>query len=97
MTALRAEVDSAMQEGVEMMTLQAPDSIEVVDEHCVALITQPQRIGAVKRGRPAPVTADKPQVRIPADIILIAVGQAIESAPFGRGWYAGRPNVFRGR
>lgn len=82
MTALRAEVDSAMQEGVEMMTLQAPDSIEVVDEHCVALITQPQRIGAVKRGRPAPVTADKSQVRIPADIILIAVGQAIESAPF---------------
>ena len=82
MTALRAEIDSAMQEGVEMMTLQAPDHIEVEDGHVAALYTQPQFIGPVKRGRPAPQTADKPLVRIPADVVLIAVGQDIESAPF---------------
>lgn len=82
MTALRAEIDSAMQEGIEMMTLQAPDRIEVEGGHVSALYTQPQFIGPVKRGRPAPQTAGKPLVRIPADIVLIAVGQDIESAPF---------------
>lgn len=82
MTALRAEIDSAMQEGVEMMTLQAPDHIEVEDGQAVALYTQPQFIGPVKRGRPAPQKADKPLVRVPADVVLIAVGQDIESAPF---------------
>ena len=82
MTALRAEIDSAMQEGVEMMTLQAPDHIEVEDGRAVALHTQPQFIGPVKRGRPAPQAANKPLVRVPADVVLIAVGQDIESAPF---------------
>ena len=82
MTALRAEIDSAMQEGVEMLTLQAPDHIEVEDGCAVALHTQPQFIGPVKRGRPAPQKADKPPVRVPADVVLIAVGQDIESAPF---------------
>lgn len=82
MTALRAEIDSAMQEGVEMMTLQAPDHIEVENGQAVALYTQPQFIGPVKRGRPAPQKADKPLVRAPADVVLIAVGQDIESAPF---------------
>ena len=82
MTALRAEIDSAMQEGVEMMTLQAPDHIEVEDGRAVALYVQPQFIGPVKRGRPAPQKADKPLVRVLADVVLIAVGQDIESAPF---------------
>ena len=82
MTALRAEIDSAMQEGVEMMTLQAPDHIEVENGQAVALYTQPQFIGPVKRGRPAPQKAGKPPVRVPADVVLIAVGQDIESAPF---------------
>ena len=82
MTALRSEIDSAMQEGVEMMTLQAPDHIEVENGQAVALYTQPQFIGPVKRGRPAPQKADKPLVRVPADVVLIAVGQDIESAPF---------------
>lgn len=82
MTALRAEIDSAMQEGVEMMTLQAPAHIEVENGQAVALYTQPQFIGPVKRGRPAPQKADKPLVRVPADVVLIAVGQDIESAPF---------------
>ena len=84
MTALPAEIESAMQEGVEMMTLQAPDSIEVDESgHCAALITQPQMIGAVKGGRPAPVKANKPKQRVEADIVLIAVGQDIMSLRVG--------------
>ena len=83
MTALPAEIESAIAEGVEMITLQAPAAIEKDEQgRCCALLTNPQMIGPVKRGRPAPVAADKPQMRIPADIILIAVGQNIVSAPF---------------
>ena len=83
MTALAAEIESAMQEGIEMMCLQAPVRIEADAEgNATALICQPQYISAVKRGRPAPAKANKPEVRLDADIVLIAVGQAIESAPF---------------
>ena len=83
MTALAEEVDSAVAEGVEVDMLRSPVSIEVDGNgHCTALITQPQMIGPEKGRRPAPLAADKPTVRIPADIILIAVGQAIQSKPF---------------
>ena len=83
MTALPAEVESAMQEGIEMMTLQAPVRIEKDENgHARKLICQPQYISAVKRGRPAPATANKPEIEIPADVILIAVGQDIVSEPF---------------
>ena len=83
MTALPEEVEGALAEGVEMLALQAPVRIEKdADNKVSALVCQPQRIGAVKRGRPAPVAANKPEVRLKADIILIAVGQDIISAPF---------------
>ena len=83
MTALHAEIEGAMAEGVEMMCLQAPVRIEKDEAGKVAaLICQPQYIGAVKRGRPAPVAANKPEARIAADVILIAVGQDIQSTPF---------------
>ena len=83
MTALPAEVESAIAEGVEMIVLEAPASIEVDERgHCTALITQPQMIGPVRGGRRAPVAADKPTRRIEADVILIAVGQNVVSGPF---------------
>ena len=83
MTALPAEVESAIAEGVEMIVLEAPVSIEADERgHCTALITQPQMIGPVRGGRPAPVAADKPKRRIEADVILIAVGQNVVSGPF---------------
>ena len=83
MTALPAEVESAIAEGVEMIVLEAPVSIEADERgHCTALITQPQMIGPVRGGRPAPVAADKPTRRIEADVILIAVGQNVVSGPF---------------
>lgn len=83
MTALVEEVESAIAEGVEMAVLEAPVRVETDEAgHCAALITQPQMIGPVKRGRPAPVAAAKPERRIEADVILIAVGQDIVSEPF---------------
>lgn len=83
MTALEIEIESAIAEGVELLTLESPLGIET-DEfgHCRALLTQPQMIGPVKNGRPSPVNAQKPQNSIAADVILIAVGQAVQAAPF---------------
>ena len=83
MTALASEVESAMAEGVEMITLKAPVRIETdADGNATALIVQPQVIGKVKGGRPAPENSDKPEQRISADVILVAVGQDIVSKPF---------------
>ncbi len=83
MTALAEEVESAMAEGVEMITLKAPVRIEKgADGNADALIVQPQVIGQVKDGRPAPRNADKPEQRISCDLIIVAVGQDIVSEPF---------------
>ena len=83
MTALPEEVESAIAEGVEMLTLEAPVSIEADEAgKTCAVITQPQMISTVKRGRPAPVDADKPRRRIEADVVLLAVGQDVVTAPF---------------
>ena len=83
MTALASEVESAMAEGVEMITLKAPVRIQKDDNgNATALIVQPQVIGKVKDGRPAPSNADKPEQAISADVIIVAVGQDIVSKPF---------------
>lgn len=84
MTALDTEIESAVMEGIELMLLQAPVKIETNENNdCTALWVQPQMIGPYKGGRPAPLNAEsKPQERIPCDVILIAVGQDIVSAPF---------------
>ena len=83
MTALPSEVESAIAEGVEMVTLAAPVAVETDAEgRCAALVAQPQMIGPFDRGRPAPLAADKPRERIPADVVLVAVGQDVVTAPF---------------
>lgn len=84
MTALPAEIEGAVEEGAELIQLMAPVRIEVDDEgHCTGLMVQPQRIGPHDNaGRPRPLKANKPEERIDADIILVAVGQDIVSLPF---------------
>lgn len=83
MTALASEVEAAMAEGIEFIMLQAPLSIEVDETgHCCALHTQPQMIGPVSHGRPAPLNASKPPERLEVDKVLMAVGQDIVSEPF---------------
>jgi NADPH-dependent glutamate synthase beta subunit-like oxidoreductase len=83
MTALAAEVESAIAEGVDMLLLLSPLSIETNEQgRCTAFLAQPQMIGPIKDGRPLPVDANKEPLRIPADIILMAVGQDIITKPF---------------
>ena len=84
MTAQQEEVEGAIAEGAEILTLQAPLRIESgADGRAIALWTQPQIIGQVdEQGRPRPNTADVPPLRIPADTIIVAIGQGIESHGF---------------
>ena len=81
MTALPEEVEGAIAEGAEVLTLQAPLKIEADENgHVTALWTQPQIIGEMdKAGRPRPNTASVEPLRIPADTVIVAIGQGIES------------------
>jgi NADPH-dependent glutamate synthase beta subunit-like oxidoreductase len=81
MTAQAEEVEGAIAEGAEVLTLQAPLRIEADENgHVAALWTQPQIIGEMdKAGRPRPDTADVEPLRIPADTIIVAIGQGIET------------------
>ena len=84
MTAQAEEVEGAIAEGAEVLTLHAPVKIEVDAEgNATALWAQPQIIGEVdKAGRPRPNTASAEPIRIPADVVIVAIGQAIEYQTF---------------
>ena len=84
MTALPDEVLGAIAEGAEIMALAAPVRIEADEEGVArALWVQPQIIGEMdKAGRPRPNNAKLEEVRIPADNIVVAIGQGIEIAGF---------------
>ena len=85
MTALYEEIEGAVAEGVDIMPLRVPVRIENDrDGNVTALVIQPQIIGKYKAGRPAPRKASKPEERIRCDIIVVAIGQAIESEYFHR-------------
>lgn len=84
MTALPEEVEGAVAEGVELVTLQAPVRIETdANGYAVALWTQPQIIGEMdKKGRPAPEKAKRSEKRIAADVVVVAIGQGVETHGF---------------
>ena len=84
MTAQQEEVEGAIAEGAEVLTLHAPLKIEANEAgHAVALWAQPQIIGEIdKQGRPRPNTAAVEPLRIPADTIIVAIGQGIETHGF---------------
>ena len=97
MTALDSEIESAVMEGVELITLQAPSWIEKDENNnCTALWVKPQMTGPYRDGRPAPVDAvSKAEVRIPCDVILVAVGQDIVSEPFEQFGMPAQRRVFQ--
>lgn len=83
MTALPEEVEGAVAEGCEMVELAAPVRIEADENRRVsALWVQPQIIGQVRNGRPAPRRAAVGEERLACDRIIVAIGQDIETQPF---------------
>lgn len=84
MTALPEEIEGAVAEGAQLYSLKAPHKIET-DEHgnVTALWVEPQIIGPIDDwGRARPIKADQPLMRIPCDIVIVAIGQGIETKAF---------------
>lgn len=84
MTALPEEIDGALEEGCELKELHAPLKIEADKEGKVsAFWATPQIIGDIDAWGKAKVDiASKEAVRIPCDIVVVAIGQGIESRKF---------------
>ncbi len=84
MTALEAEIESAIAEGVELLTMKAPMRVEADnDGNVTALWVQPQISGTYDNaGRPKSLKADKPKERIACDVVLVAIGQDVVCGPF---------------
>lgn len=83
MTAMEEEIEGAIEEGCELLDLHAPLRIEVDDQgRAAALWVQPQIIGPMKHGRPVPMVSTNAPVRLGCDIVIVAIGQGIESKEF---------------
>lgn len=84
MTALPSEIQGAIEEGVELLTLNAPLRIKAdADGNVCAFVVQPQMIHVYDRqGKPSVTDANKPELEVPCEVVLIAIGQDIVSAPF---------------
>ena len=83
MTAMPEEVEGAIAEGCELVELHAPLRIEEDAEGKVAALwVKPQIIGPVVNGRPKPMDSGQPEVRLACDMVLVAIGQGIESKNF---------------
>ena len=83
MTALPEEIEGTIADGCEIADLMAPLEI-LTDEqgHVCALKAQPQIIGPVKRGRPAPIEAEREPHEYPCQVVIVAIGQDIQSDYF---------------
>ena len=83
MTALEEEVVGAIAEGAEMLTLMSPVRIEADENgHVAALWVKPQMPGGIRDGRPSPKNTNQDEVRLEADVVIVAVGQGIETIAF---------------
>ncbi len=86
MTAERGEIEGALSEGVDIAQMLAPLRVEKEENGRVkALWLQQMTVGAIDdSGRPRPVVSGAPDVCMPCDVVVVAIGQAIESKEFGK-------------
>ena len=83
MTALEEEVEGAEAEGCDVLELMSPVRIKQDEEgNAIGLIVKPQMISRVSHGRPAPKAAAKDEVLLGSDLIVVAIGQGIETKSF---------------
>ncbi len=112
MTALPAEIEGAAAEGIEIRPLMAPARIAVdTNDHVKGVYVTPQMVSRIKDGRVSVRATGEPDVFIPCQTLIIAIGQDIEYQHFqeagvpvhhGRistrsyGGFDGIPGVFAG-
>ena len=83
MTALEEEVVGAEAEGCDVLELMSPVRIKQDEEgNAIGLVVKPQMISKVSHGRPAPKAASKDEILLESDLIVVAIGQGIETKSF---------------
>ena len=83
MTALEEEVVGAEAEGCDVLELMSPVRIKQDEEGIdIGLVVKPQMISKVSHGRPAPKAASKDEMLLESDLIVVAIGQGIETKSF---------------
>lgn len=83
MTALEEEVVGAEAEGCDVLELMSPVRIKQDEEgNAIGLVVKPQMISKVSHGRPAPKAAFKDEMLLESDLIVVAIGQGIETKSF---------------
>ncbi len=83
MTALEEEVVGAEAEGCDVLELMSPVRIKQDEEgNAIGLVVKPQMISKVSHGRPAPKAAAKDEVLLESELIIVAIGQGIETKSF---------------
>lgn len=86
MTAQKLEVEGALNEGVDILQLLSPLRIETDEGGKVkALWCQRMTVGSLdESGRPKPVASGAPDVPLDCDVVVVAVGQDIQSGSFAK-------------
>ncbi len=79
MTALPMEIEGALAEGVELLTLKAPKKLEIVDGQLKGIWVTPQMISKIKDKRAMVISSGEPDEFIECDYIVVAIGQDIET------------------
>ena len=83
MTALPAEIEGAVAEGIEVKTLMAPKRIEKDENgHIKGIYVTPQMISQIKDGRASVKPTGEEDRFIPCQTLIVAIGQDIESKHF---------------
>lgn len=83
MTALEEEVVGAEAECCDVLELMSPVRIKQDEEgNAIGLVVKPQMISKVSHGRPAPKAASKDEMLLESDLIVVAIGQGIETKSF---------------
>ncbi len=83
MTALPAEIEGAVAEGIEVLTLKAPSKLDIDENHQIkGIYVTPQMISEIKNGRASVKATGQEDIYIPCDVLVVAIGQNIETEHF---------------
>lgn len=83
MTALPTEIEGAVAEGIELLTLKAPSKIEVAEDGSIrGIYVTPQMISKIKDGRASVRNTGEEDLFIPCQTLIVAIGQDIEYQHF---------------
>ncbi len=112
MTALPTEIEAAVAEGVELVTLSAPARLELDGEgHVAGLWVTPQMVCRINGSKVGVKSNGEPEQLIPCTTLITAIGQSIETEYFesagipvshGKfmadksGQFTGMPGIFAG-